>query len=128
MTPTDKRTKVLFFAPILEYPPAGWAPAQRGERSQGAEPDIRVAHCHVGASGQDGVARGGRILSQAQPCSDTQPNQTAELLEHADVIVVAKKEPFYDEVLNRLGTRSLVDLVYLKNFHATSSRYDGLTW
>ena len=53
---------------------------------------------------------------------------TDELLEHADVIVVAKKETSFDEVLNKLGTRSLVDLIYLKGFQAERGCYEGLAW
>lgn len=53
---------------------------------------------------------------------------TDELLEHADVIVVAKKERSFDEVLDELGTRSVVDLIYLKGFQAEQGRYEGLAW
>jgi len=50
------------------------------------------------------------------------------LLEHADVIVVAKMETSFDGVLNKLGTRWLVDLIYLKDFQAERGRYEGLAW
>jgi GDP-mannose 6-dehydrogenase len=53
---------------------------------------------------------------------------TDELLEHADVIVAAKKETSFGEILNKLGTRSLVDLIYLKGFQAEQGRYEGLAW
>ena len=53
---------------------------------------------------------------------------TDELLEHADVIVVAKKETSFDEVLSKLGTKSLVDLIYLKGFQAERGYYEGLAW
>jgi len=53
---------------------------------------------------------------------------TDELLEHADVIVVAKKETSFGEVLSKLGTRSIVDLIYLKGFQAVQGRYEGLAW
>jgi GDP-mannose 6-dehydrogenase len=51
-----------------------------------------------------------------------------ELLEHADVVVVAKNESSFDEVLKKLGTRSLVDLIYLKGFQSEQGRYAGLAW
>jgi GDP-mannose 6-dehydrogenase len=53
---------------------------------------------------------------------------TDELLNHADVIVVAKNETSFDDVLKKLGTRSIVDLIYLKGFHLDMSRYEGLAW
>lgn len=53
---------------------------------------------------------------------------TNELLEHSDVVIVAKNETSFDEVLNKLGTRSLVDLIYLKGFQAEQGRYEGLAW
>lgn len=53
---------------------------------------------------------------------------TDELLEFADVIVVAKQEVSFDEILNKLGARSLIDLIYLKGVEAEQSRYEGLAW
>ena len=53
---------------------------------------------------------------------------TDKLLEHADVIVVAKKEESFDAVLSNLGSRSLVDLVYIKDFKKDPHRYRGLAW
>ncbi len=52
----------------------------------------------------------------------------AELLEHSDVIIVAKKEPSFDGVLANLGNRTLVDLVYLTGVSHISNSYEGLAW
>lgn len=51
-----------------------------------------------------------------------------ELLDLSDVIVLAKKEPSFDEILGDLGARSLIDLVYLKGFSRDADRYAGLAW
>jgi len=52
----------------------------------------------------------------------------AELLAHSDVIIVAKKEPSFDEILAHLGDRALIDLVSLKGVSRDPNRYAGLAW
>lgn len=51
-----------------------------------------------------------------------------ELLENSDVIVVAKRELSFDEILGNLGMRPLVDLVHLKGFVRDANLYSGLAW
>jgi len=51
-----------------------------------------------------------------------------ELLEFADVIIVAKKEASYDAVFEHLEGRPLVDLVHLKGLSEASHLYTGLAW
>jgi len=53
---------------------------------------------------------------------------TDELLEYSDVIVVAKKDASFDDILNNLGTRLIVDLIYVKGFQAEHGCYEGLAW
>lgn len=53
---------------------------------------------------------------------------TTELLDNSDVIVVAKTEPSFVEVLANLGERPLVDLINLKGFSHDSRSNSGLAW
>ena len=89
--------------------------------------EIRIFDSHVDLA----LTSGRNAASTRAILGDTESlivRTTSELLEHADVIVVTKKEGSLGEILEKRGSRKLIDLVCLdKNFRG-SEDYTGLAW
>lgn len=51
-----------------------------------------------------------------------------DFLDFSEVVVVAKNEPSFSEILNKLTDRHVIDLVGLKEFNVKVNTYTGLAW
>lgn len=51
-----------------------------------------------------------------------------EIVEFSDIVVIAKKDPVFVDIIQKMNGIKVIDLVFLKNLRNNCVEYDGLAW